>query len=142
MTLAVERASSTRTPVCRRAGCTAPAGDLGLCEDHSARQVALRAVVESRAPSSSAPVGPAWLWELAAAREAPWRALAACRGQTELMFPESERGQPVDFAPALAVCAGCPVVEPCRQAGVRERHGVWGGASPTDRGFGSRGRRR
>ena len=118
--------------MCRRGGCSAPAGDLGLCEDHALAQKRLRAGVEGR-PPSSAPVSPAWLVELAAAREAPWRALAACRGQTAVMYPESERGHPADYAPALVLCRGCPVVEPCRAAGAREHHGVWGGLTPARR---------
>ena len=133
MTLTVERARPTRAPVCRRAGCSAPAGDLGLCEGHLLDQKRLRAGVETRPPSSPAPIGPAWLVELAAAREAPWTALAACRGETALMFPESDRRLPADYGPALALCERCPVVEPCRQAGAREHHGVWGGLSPARR---------
>lgn len=133
MTLAVERARPTRAPVCRRAGCSAPAGDLGLCEDHALAQKRLRAGVADRPPSSPAPIGPAWLVELAAACEAPWRALAACRGETAVMFPVSDRRLPADYGPALALCEHCPVVEPCRQAGAREHHGVWGGLTPARR---------
>lgn len=48
----------------------------------------------------------------------------------ELFFPR--RGEP--FEPALAVCAGCPVVEPCRSdAVVFEDRGVWGGTSERSR---------
>lgn len=126
--------------MCRRAGCSAPAGDLGLCEDHAARQVALRSGAEGRPPGSPTFVGPAWLVELAAARQAPWRALAACRGMTSTMFPEHERGHSADYRPALALCAGCPVSEPCRQAGAREVHGTWGGTTPADRVLRSRRR--
>ena len=52
---------------------------------------------------------------------------------TGAMFPDAERGQPGDYAPALALCGACPVVEPCRAAGTHERHGVWGGTSPAAR---------
>ena len=127
MTLVTVRARRTRMPVCRRAGCSAPAADDALCEDHALAQKRLRAGVADRPPSSPAPIGPAWLVELAAACEAPWRALAACRGQTSVMYPESERGHPADYGPAFALCGDCPVVEPFRQAGAREHHGVWGG---------------
>ena len=133
MTLAVERSRPTRAPVCRRAGCSAAAGDLGLCEDHALAYKRLRADVETRPPSSPAPIGPAWLVELAAAHEAPWRALAACRGETAVMFPVSDRRLPADYGPALALCGDCPVVEPCRDAGAREHHGVWGGLTPARR---------
>ncbi|MEM7355119.1 MAG: WhiB family transcriptional regulator [Acidobacteriota bacterium] len=60
-----------------------------------------------------------------------WRLSAACRGMDpELFFPQ--RGEPVE--PALAVCAQCPVVEPCRSyAVVFEGRGVWGGMSERSR---------
>ena len=128
VTLAAVR--PTRAPVCRRGGCSVPAGDDGLCENHALDQKRRRAAVEDRPPPTSpAPTGPAWLVELAAAREAPWRSRAACRGLTALMFPDAEHGI-VDYGPALALCSSCPVVEPCRAAGTRERFGVWGGVSP------------
>ena len=126
-------ARPTRAPVCRRGGCSAPATDDGLCEDHLLAQKRLRAGVEGMPPPAwSAPTGPAWLVELAAAREAPWRSRAACRGLTALMFPDVEHGI-VDYGPALALCASCPVVEPCRQAGSHERFGVWGASPPPAR---------
>ena len=99
-----------------------------LCEGHALAQKRLRAGVEGRPASSSpAPVSPAWLLELAAALVAPWRALAACRGQSAVMFPESDRRRPLDYGPALSLCASCPVVVPCRAAGRLESAGVWGG---------------
>lgn len=64
-----------------------------------------------------------------------WKAQAACRD-----FP-SDRIDAVfyvgrdDFAEAKTVCAGCPVIDDCRLAGRRERWGVWGGLSPTERGM-------
>jgi WhiB family redox-sensing transcriptional regulator len=50
---------------------------------------------------------------------------ASCRGCTELFFPENH--DPV--APALAVCAGCPVRAQCAELGDRldVEVGVWGG---------------
>ncbi|MGH9291913.1 MAG: WhiB family transcriptional regulator, partial [Acidimicrobiales bacterium] len=32
-----------------------------------------------------------------------------------------------------AICAGCPVVEPCLRAGMGEAFGMWGGLSPRER---------
>ena len=127
--------------MCRRAGCTAPAADLGLCKDHAARQPALRADIKEPAPVP--PPGPKWLADLAAAREEPWRVRAACRGgMISTMFPESHDHGPVDYRPALDLCFRCPVIDPCREAGAREVYGVWGGTTPADRGVGPRNRRR
>lgn len=65
---------------------------------------------------------------LEAARPA-WHARANCRGLTSAMFPKSQIGVPshVLWAEAVAVCAGCEVIDDCRQAGVGEAFGVWGG---------------
>lgn len=55
---------------------------------------------------------------------------AACREHPELTwFPE--RGQ--DIRAARAVCAGCLVRPECSEYGRRERYGVWGGVSISDR---------
>jgi len=63
-----------------------------------------------------------------------WRSLAACRGRTEVMFPDRPQGtNAIDFLPALTVCDACPVVEPCREAGAGEAYGVWGGTTPAGR---------
>ena len=68
---------------------------------------------------------------LAAAREAPWRQHAACRGLTATMYPGVPgEHRPVDYAEALALCEQCPVTEPCHAAGAHERHGMWGGLTP------------
>lgn len=54
-----------------------------------------------------------------------WHADAACRGRSDVSwFP----GRGEDVAPAVAVCAGCPVREQCQRAGEGET-GVWGGLS-------------
>jgi WhiB family redox-sensing transcriptional regulator len=61
-----------------------------------------------------------------------WHRQAACAGYPiEWWFPT--RGEPTDQA--KRICATCPVLGPCREAGYRERFGVWGGVS-------ARGRRR
>lgn len=64
---------------------------------------------------------------------APWTAHAACKGRTDLFFPE--RGDPAAelVAQAKAICAGCPVRIPCLEAGHHEEFGVWGGLTVDER---------
>lgn len=127
-----------RGQVCRRTGCLAPAERDGLCEVHALDQKRRLAV------AVATPVGPtstrttlnlSALADIARAREARWHRTAACRGQTEVMYPSHGRGTTAaDYAPALALCAACPVVEPCRAAGACEPEGVWGATTPAERG--------
>ena len=56
-----------------------------------------------------------------------WHADAACRGQTDVMFPVAEHGHRLDTTAARALCDRCPVRNPCAEAGRTERYGVWGG---------------
>ena len=56
-----------------------------------------------------------------------WHADAACRGQTDVMFPVAERGHRLDTSAARALCERCPVQAPCAEQGRTERYGVWGG---------------
>ena len=62
-------------------------------------------------------------------REPVWQDLARCNdgtgSMTELFFSE----QLDDIARAKAVCAGCPVADPCLEGAIdrREPWGVWGG---------------
>ena len=60
-----------------------------------------------------------------------WHAQAACRGQTDVMFPVSEPGRRADTSAAQALCERCPVQAECADAGRTERYGVWsaGGSS-------------
>ncbi len=59
-----------------------------------------------------------------------WHAQAACAGRSDLSwFPV--RGESTDAQ--RAICEGCPVREPCAEAGMGERHGLWGGYSERDR---------
>lgn len=72
-----------------------------------------------------------------------WRSRAACHPDrrpegvsrqewTALFFPE--RGNRI--SPALAICAGCPVVAECRaeaESTPIEREGVWGGGTGRER---------
>lgn len=58
-----------------------------------------------------------------------WHAQAACRGMgPDLFFVR--RGEPTE--PAKAICATCPVIGPCGEAGEMEV-GIWGGASARTR---------
>jgi Transcription factor WhiB. len=67
----------------------------------------------------------------------PWRERAACRGMpTELFFSDKRRDQ----LRALAICAVCPVREPCLREAMRaeakrryDRHGVYGGLTARGR---------
>lgn len=76
-----------------------------------------------------APVADVWEWQLD----------GACREADPQLFfhPEGERGpaRHKRDAAAVAVCAGCPVIEQCRQHGlsVHEPYGVWGGLTEDDR---------
>ena len=56
-----------------------------------------------------------------------WHADAACRGQTDVMFPVAERGKGRDTASAMLLCARCGVRAECADYGANEPDGVWGG---------------
>lgn len=56
-------------------------------------------------------IGWRFLVEVAQGAAGPWRAEAACSGETSVMFPD--RGDPV--GPARSLCAGCPVLEECTE---------------------------
>jgi hypothetical protein len=77
-----------------------------------------------------------------------WRKLAACRGMPiEIFFPKEElvRSSPrsdkrllIAFAPAIAVCAECPVKGICSKLALEvpnsEDHwGIFGGMTPKER---------
>jgi WhiB family redox-sensing transcriptional regulator len=62
-----------------------------------------------------------------------WRQQARCRGVDPAVFyPVSDEDEALD---AKAICAQCPVREPCLEyaIGVREKHGVWGGLTERER---------
>lgn len=61
-----------------------------------------------------------------------WRTKAACQGlDPAIFYPASEE----DADQAKAICATCPVREPCLEYALanRERDGVWGGATEKER---------
>ena len=66
-----------------------------------------------------------------------WADDAACKGHTTAMFPRSGSGNGShdDYGPAKQLCATCPVTDQCLEHAIRhrEREGVWGGTTPTDR---------
>jgi WhiB family redox-sensing transcriptional regulator len=63
-------------------------------------------------------------------RDRTWVTDAACRGMDpNAWFPE--RGDLV--APLKAICADCPVKEPCAEYAVMEKYGIWGGKSERER---------
>jgi|APGre2960657404_1045060.scaffolds.fasta_scaffold37801_2 WhiB family redox-sensing transcriptional regulator len=65
-----------------------------------------------------------------------WFADAACKGMTDMFF-----GEKLDYhlrQKALATCATCPVIEPCREYALKlSQHlrlqGVWGGLTQKQR---------
>jgi WhiB family redox-sensing transcriptional regulator len=68
-----------------------------------------------------------------------WQFEGACLTADPSLFfhPDGERGpsRARRDAAAVAVCAGCPVLQQCREHGlsVREPYGVWGGLTEDDR---------
>jgi WhiB family redox-sensing transcriptional regulator len=61
-----------------------------------------------------------------------WRELGACRGlEPSIFFPEEE-DEAID---AKEVCAGCGVRVACLEHAltIREKQGVWGGATERER---------
>jgi WhiB family redox-sensing transcriptional regulator len=61
-----------------------------------------------------------------------WRQHAACRGlDPEIFFPASDD----DADSAKAVCDACAVRQACLEhaLGIREKEGVWGGATEKER---------
>ncbi len=56
---------------------------------------------------------------------------AACLGMTALFYPDT--GDNASVKAARAVCATCPEMHPCREAGMAEPVGVWGGLSARQR---------
>lgn len=66
-----------------------------------------------------------------------WSDRAAClSADAEAFFPIGDGGAAAtDVARAKAVCAGCTVVEPCRDYALRTRQqfGVWGGLDEQER---------
>lgn len=69
-----------------------------------------------------------------------WHIKASCRGpQSEVFFPppyverKDERHEREEAA--KAICATCPVRQPCLEyaMAIREPHGIWGGLNEAER---------
>lgn len=63
-----------------------------------------------------------------------WRQQSACRGlDASVFYPSSDNED--DAAPAKAICAQCPVQGLCLEyaLSVREKEGIWGGATEKER---------
>jgi WhiB family transcriptional regulator, redox-sensing transcriptional regulator len=64
----------------------------------------------------------------------PWRSKAACNGLApDIFYPATE--DDADAYEAKEICAICPVREACLEhaLAVREKDGVWGGATERER---------
>jgi WhiB family transcriptional regulator, redox-sensing transcriptional regulator len=68
-----------------------------------------------------------------------WQDRAACTGMNAQLFfgPDGERWQDREIreAKAKAICALCPVREPCLSDALRNsiKHGIWGGLNNEER---------
>lgn len=64
-----------------------------------------------------------------------WHDKASCRGtDPDLFFPEQvEGGGTATARRAKMACAPCPVRAECLEAGLWERHGIWGGMTYKER---------
>jgi WhiB family redox-sensing transcriptional regulator len=60
-----------------------------------------------------------------------WVDKAACKGMTALFFPEKNEAPTADWA--RRICNTCPVQDECREYGMQERFGIWGGLSEMQR---------
>lgn len=64
-----------------------------------------------------------------------WESDAACAGMDpEDFFPE--RGDAAGVVRAKAICAGCPVIDDCRETHIKEKDGIWFGTSARERRLG------
>jgi len=64
----------------------------------------------------------------------PWRSKAACKGLApDIFYPATDDDSDADEA--KVVCRVCPVREACLEhaLAVREKDGVWGGATERER---------
>jgi WhiB family redox-sensing transcriptional regulator len=74
---------------------------------------------------------------LASSARPSWMDEAACKGRTTLFFGiagERPERRVRREAAARKVCAGCPVLEPCRTlARLNRENGLWGGETEEER---------
>ena len=71
--------------------------------------------------------------QINAIQHTDWQQHAACKGATHLMFPK-EHKDITYLIQARAICAGCPVKDPCLNYALTfpagDMHGVWAGLTP------------
>jgi WhiB family transcriptional regulator, redox-sensing transcriptional regulator len=63
-----------------------------------------------------------------------WREFARCRGvDPEIFYPVSDEEEAADEA--KAICALCPVREPCLEFALEtnQKYGIWGGLTDKER---------
>lgn len=69
-----------------------------------------------------------------------WHRFARCKGYPAEIFYgfRAERPQVRERRERMAkeLCEQCPAQRACRELGDREPHGIWGGATEAERGFG------
>jgi WhiB family redox-sensing transcriptional regulator len=78
--------------------------------------------------------------DLVSARQWPpvaTRTDLACDTENASAFYSPDSRSWWDYGPALAICRRCPARLPCLAWALdtEQRHGVWGGTTPTDRAF-------
>lgn len=100
------------------------------CRDAKRRDVA---AYRERRRAREAAIATANLEDSALDVDVSWMAGAACATST-LDFMPGRGGDPRGRDAHRAICAACPVLEPCRDHGVRyEEHGIWGGLTERER---------
>ena len=58
-----------------------------------------------------------------------------CRVDPDLFYPEDDDYTTTQIETAKEACDNCWFKVRCRELGEHERHGVWGGTTPAERGF-------
>jgi WhiB family redox-sensing transcriptional regulator len=93
--------------------------------------------VTSTTPRNPAPIQAALPIPAAHRPPTQWRESAACRqADPELFFPIGTTGKAaVEIRYAKAVCASCPVQQPCLAYALttRQEFGIWGGYDENER---------
>jgi WhiB family transcriptional regulator, redox-sensing transcriptional regulator len=93
--------------------------------------------IGSPAPERARHLSVADMLDEVVALDTSWMPKAACTGRVDLFFGiagERPERRVRREAEARQVCAGCPVIEPCRQAARLNREsGFWGGENEEER---------
>jgi len=113
-------------PPCRVSWCARLAGPDGLCPAHEHEQHRLQGAQGRLRRRLDLPILPP---------SAPgWHEQAACRGHGAASFYPGRTVLTHDaYVEGRRLCASCPVQPECREAGMGEHHGMWGGLSPKQR---------